>query len=76
MDAPKKLFFAPHGDIAEDTPITNNDIEYIRKDMLLGWAKEQKARLKQGYKKEWKNDDTLNGGRLMLDRLINKLNSI
>lgn len=53
-----------------------NDIEYIRKDALLEWSKGQKAWLKQGYKKDWKNEDTLNGGRLMLDKLINKLNSM
>ena len=50
--------------------------EYIRKDALLEWAKKQMAWLKQGYKKEWKNDDTLNGGRLMLDKLIDKLSSM
>lgn len=49
---------------------------YICKDALLEWAKGQKAWLKQGFKKDWKNDDTLNGGRLMLDKLINKIESL
>ena len=54
----------------------DGDLEYLSKDTLMEWAKEQKARLKQGYKKDWKNDDTINGGRLMLDKLINKLISM
>ena len=58
---------------SKDAP---DDNEYIRKDALLEWAKGQKAWLKQGYKKDWKNDDTLNGGRLMLDKLIKKIESL
>ena len=61
------------GELTENLPY---HVCYLRKDTLLDWVKEQKAWLKQGYKKDWKNDDTLNGGRLMLDRLINKLNSM
>ena len=33
--APKKLYYAPYGDIREDYPITDNDIEYIRKDAFI-----------------------------------------
>ena len=50
--------------------------EYIRKDALLEWVKSQKARLKQGYKHEWKNDDILLGGTLALDKLIEKIESL
>lgn len=34
-EAPKKLYYAPYGDIREDYPITDNDIEYIRKDAFI-----------------------------------------
>jgi len=33
-EAPKKLYYAPYGDMREDHPITDNDIEYIRTDVL------------------------------------------
>lgn len=82
MNAPDKIYIFQDGDELwykpeewGDTPPPNR-VEYIRKDDLLEWAKEQKARLKQGYKKDWKNDDTLNGGKLMLDKLIDKLSSM
>ena len=34
-EAPEKLYYAPYGDIREDHPITDNDIEYIRKDVFV-----------------------------------------
>ena len=34
-EAPEKLYYAPYGDIREDNPITDNDIEYIRKDAFI-----------------------------------------
>lgn len=34
-EAPKKLYYAPYGDIREDHPITDNDIEYIRADTFV-----------------------------------------
>lgn len=81
MKAPDKIYIDDLAVVNDCT--TKNSIkplpnfsEYIRKDSLLEWAKGQKAWLKQGFKKAWKNEDTLNGGRLMLDRLINKLNSM
>ena len=34
-EAPEKLYYAPYGDIRESHPITDNDIEYIRKDAFI-----------------------------------------
>lgn len=34
-EAPEKLYYAPYGDIREDHPITDNDIEYIRTDAFI-----------------------------------------
>jgi len=81
MEAPDKIYVPQHhieaGSIQElGELIVAGSTEYIRKEALLEWAKGQKAWLKQGYKKDWKNDDTLNGGRLMLDKLINKIESL
>ncbi len=83
MKTPDKIYVAasliktPYGNEWSPTPyISRENTEYIRKDALLEWAKGQKAWLKQGYKKDWKNEDTLNGGRLMLDKLINKIQSL
>ena len=78
MKAPDRIYIQPnaHNGWFEGNKPNDNFVEYIRKDALLEWAKSQKARLKQGYKREWKNDDTLNGGRLMLDKLINKIESL
>lgn len=39
-EAPKKIYYAPYGDIREDHPITDNDIEYIRTDAFMKRAKE------------------------------------
>ena len=33
--APDKLYYAPYGDIRENHPITDNDIEYVRKDAFI-----------------------------------------
>lgn len=81
IDAPDKIYVPQHnigaGNIQElGELIVAGSTEYIRKDTLLEWVKGQKAWLKQGFKKDWKNENTLNGGRLMLDRLIDKLNSV
>lgn len=37
-EEPKKLYYAPYGDIREDYPITDNDIEYVRKDAFIDKA--------------------------------------
>ena len=34
-EAPEKLYYAPYGDIREDYPITDNDIEYTRTDAFI-----------------------------------------
>lgn len=39
-EAPKKIYYAPHGDMREDYPITDNDIEYVRKDAFIEKAEE------------------------------------
>lgn len=38
-EAPERLYYAPYGDIREDYPITDNDIEYIRTDAFIEKAK-------------------------------------
>ncbi len=78
MNAPDKIYVNIPGDYwhpGTDEKV-NTDTEYIRKDALLRWAKSQKARLKQGHKHEWKNDDILHGGTLILDSLINEIESL
>ena len=39
-EAPKKFYYAPYGDIRENHPITDNDIEYVRKDAFIEKAEE------------------------------------
>ena len=34
-NVPKKLYYAPYGDIREDCPITDKDIEYTRTDAFI-----------------------------------------
>lgn len=52
--APEKFYYAPYGDIREDYPITDNDIEYVRKNTFIEKAAEflynynQKQVLKHG----------------------------
>ena len=38
-EAPEYLYYAPYGDLREDSPITDNDIEYIRKDAFIEKAR-------------------------------------
>jgi hypothetical protein len=44
-EAPEKLYYAPYGDIREDNPITDNDIEYVRKDAFVEKACDAYCRL-------------------------------
>ena len=78
MKAPDKIYI--NGDAASDLVYLpgedDSKEEYIRKDALLEWAKSQKARLRQGYKHEWKNSHIIYGGTLALDNLIEKINSL
>ena len=62
-------------DLADEMVKSAEDHAYFAgqenlREKLLEWAKSQKARLKQGYKHDWKNDDILFGGTLILDNLI------
>ena len=45
-----------------DKPVSDGDIEYIRKDFLLEWAKELEQKRLMGY--------------IMFDELINKLEQL
>lgn len=40
MQAPEKIYYAPYGDMRENVPITDNDIEYVRKDAFIERAAE------------------------------------
>lgn len=70
MNAPDKIFILNHEDYS-DRRILNaftekdneTDIEYIRKDALLEWAKEQKILMELG-------------GHISIDDVISKINSI
>lgn len=35
MEAPGKIYYAPYGDMRENAPITDNDIEYVRTDAFV-----------------------------------------
>ena len=39
-NAPEKIYYAPYGDMRENDPITDNDIEYVRKDAFVEKAVE------------------------------------
>ena len=73
--APDKIYLHEISteELTENLP---HHICYIRKDALMEWAKNEKAWLKQGHKHEWSNDDILFGGELILDNLIEKLESL
>ena len=78
---PDKIYIPQHnieaGTIQElNELIVEGSVEYIRKDALLELVKSKKARLKQGYKHDWKNDDMLHGGTLILDSLIDEIESL
>ncbi len=34
-EAPEKIYYAPYGDMRQKAPITDNDIEYVRKDAFI-----------------------------------------
>lgn len=39
-EAPEKIYYAPYGDMRENYPITENDIEYTRTDAFIEKAAE------------------------------------
>jgi hypothetical protein len=47
--APEKIYYAPYGDIREDYPVTDNDIEYIRKDAFMEKAEEWLRKNQEGF---------------------------
>lgn len=79
MEAPKKIYVSigtRQSLIARAGQTLKSDIEYIRKDALLEWAKEKK---KQLLEQELTNDepsDVAAGINAGLDMLIGKLNSM
>ena len=48
-EAPEKLYYAPYGDIRENYPITDNDIEYTRTDAVIEKACNGIEKLLSGY---------------------------
>ena len=48
-EAPEKLYYAPYGDMRENHPITDNDIEYIRKDAFMKKAENFLEMLGYGF---------------------------
>lgn len=68
MEAPNKLFIKPEKIKVEMIPggeLPNVGIQYIRKDLLLEWAKEQSA-----------SCDGAVAMKRAYDKLIDKLNSL
>lgn len=71
MEAPNKLFIKPENIKVEMIPggeLPNVGIQYIRKDLLLGWAKHEKIPCIGDYYNDGHNH--------ALDLLIEKLNSL
>ena len=54
-----------------DKPVSDDDVEYIRKDLLLEWAKAKKAELLNE-----ELTDVAAGINMGMDMLIHKLNSL
>ena len=73
MEAPKKLFIKPEKIKVEMIPggeLPNVGIQYIRKDLLLKWAKDNLLEC------EASNDETDYGRIDAYKKLIDKLNSL
>ena len=58
-EAPEKLYYAPYGDIREDNPITDNDIEYVRKDAFIEKACEWLEPVLKNYAGQYVGKDIL-----------------
>lgn len=72
MEAPNKIYInvTPLGVDYSIVPIPDfGGVEYIRKDALLEWAKEQEKKLVS-------DSFTSSGKRKMLKRLIDKINNL
>ena len=48
-EAPEKIYYAPYGDMRVNHPITDNDIEYIRKDAFMKKAENFLEMLGYGF---------------------------
>ena len=48
-EAPKKIYYAPYGYMRVNHPITDNDIEYIRKDAFMKKAENFLEMLGYGF---------------------------
>ena len=71
---PKKIYLSKlvmAGAEILDKPVSDDDVEYIRKDTLLEWAKEKKAELLDD-----ELTDVAAGINMGMDMLIHKLNSL
>lgn len=84
MDTPNKIYIADNvfpthvdwdGSPINTKRIESSDIEYLRKDALLEWAKEQKKECEQVIR-EHPEDESLWCERDKYDELIDKLNSM
>ena len=74
MNAPNKIYLSKlvmAGIESLDKPVSDSDVEYIRKDLLLEWAKEKKAELL-----DEELTDVAAGINMGMDMLIHKLNSL
>lgn len=77
MKAPNKLFIKPEKIKVEMIPggeLPNVGIQFIRKDLLLEWAKEEKNKTSIGLSEYDAGHE--NGRMELLDDLIDKLNSL
>ena len=75
--APKKLYYAPHGDISEDTPITGNDIEYIRKGTIYKMINKRLQELWSASSSQADNDEFYKNPLVkQLNELINEIESL
>lgn len=73
MKAPDKVFFPNDINLLTKLSLVikqKDDVCYIRKDALLEWAKEQKEKLGSS------DSFTTQGKRKMLERLIDKIESL
>lgn len=75
--APKKLYYAPHGDISEDTPITDSDIEYIRKSAIYKVINKRLQELWRASSSQADNDEYYKNPLVkQLKGLINEIESL
>ena len=75
--APKKLYYAPHGDMSEDIRITDSDIEYIRKDTIYKVINKRLQELWRASSSQADNDEYYKNPLVkQLKGLINEIESL